>query len=214
MNLTNTWVFWFVILGLFWEIVLFSSAFSVIPPFVTVICAWICALQVISDLRQNLDLSSCVLPLQMHSSQKKIKSQVQARYLNRFIWFSKGRMRQENLNSSPSDLSGTTGYIYEPNLSCGKAQTPLFLPAWYLYNTFVSPCPASFPCHGCSSFWASCIHVCMGISNFIYNNVATSSSVLSSLQYVFHWFCDLCLHPLVKLPILARAFPLHNGCLK
>ncbi|XP_031976966.1 Fanconi anemia group D2 protein isoform X1 [Corvus moneduloides] len=36
------------------------------------------AVEVISDLRKNLDLSSCVLPLQMHSSQKKIKSQVQA----------------------------------------------------------------------------------------------------------------------------------------
>ncbi|NWV36396.1 FACD2 protein, partial [Grantiella picta] len=36
------------------------------------------AVEVISDLRKSLDLSSCVLPLQMHSSQKKIKSQVQA----------------------------------------------------------------------------------------------------------------------------------------
>ncbi|NWW11073.1 FACD2 protein, partial [Oreocharis arfaki] len=36
------------------------------------------AVEVISDLRKNLDLSSCVLPLQMHSSQKKIRSQVQA----------------------------------------------------------------------------------------------------------------------------------------
>ncbi|NXQ35071.1 FACD2 protein, partial [Alaudala cheleensis] len=36
------------------------------------------AVEVISDLRQSLDLSSCVLPLQIHSSQKKIKSQVQA----------------------------------------------------------------------------------------------------------------------------------------
>ncbi|KAM7011534.1 Fanconi anemia group D2 protein [Passerculus sandwichensis] len=36
------------------------------------------AVEVISDLRKNLDLSSCVLPLQIHSSQKKIKSQVQA----------------------------------------------------------------------------------------------------------------------------------------
>uniref|UniRef100_A0A8D2NQY4 FA complementation group D2 n=1 Tax=Zosterops lateralis melanops TaxID=1220523 RepID=A0A8D2NQY4_ZOSLA len=36
------------------------------------------AIEVISDLRKNLDLSSCVLPLQIHSSQKKIKSQVQA----------------------------------------------------------------------------------------------------------------------------------------
>ncbi|KAI1234423.1 hypothetical protein IHE44_0003473, partial [Lamprotornis superbus] len=34
--------------------------------------------EVISDLRKSLDLSSCVLPLQIHSSQKKIKSQVQA----------------------------------------------------------------------------------------------------------------------------------------
>ncbi|NXA05170.1 FACD2 protein, partial [Sapayoa aenigma] len=36
------------------------------------------AVEVISDLRKNLDLSSCVLPLQILSSQKKIKSQVQA----------------------------------------------------------------------------------------------------------------------------------------
>ncbi|XP_068057865.1 Fanconi anemia group D2 protein [Anomalospiza imberbis] len=36
------------------------------------------AVEVISDLRKSLDLSSCVLPLQIHSSQKKIKSQVQA----------------------------------------------------------------------------------------------------------------------------------------
>ncbi|NWY75575.1 FACD2 protein, partial [Erithacus rubecula] len=36
------------------------------------------AVEVISDLRKNLDLSSCVLPLQIHSSQKKVKSQVQA----------------------------------------------------------------------------------------------------------------------------------------
>ncbi|NWI88168.1 FACD2 protein, partial [Pitta sordida] len=36
------------------------------------------AVEVISDLRENLDLSSCVLPLQILSSQKKIKSQVQA----------------------------------------------------------------------------------------------------------------------------------------
>ncbi|NXR01746.1 FACD2 protein, partial [Sagittarius serpentarius] len=35
-------------------------------------------LQVISDLRKNLDLSSCVLPLQILGSQKKLKSQVQA----------------------------------------------------------------------------------------------------------------------------------------
>ncbi|NXP89491.1 FACD2 protein, partial [Passerina amoena] len=35
------------------------------------------AVEVISDLRKSLDLSSCVLPLQIHSSQK-IKSQVQA----------------------------------------------------------------------------------------------------------------------------------------
>lgn len=66
-------------LALLWEI-LFSSAFSVLPSFVTVTCAWICTLQVISDLRKSLDLSSCVLPLQIQSSQKKIKSQVQARY--------------------------------------------------------------------------------------------------------------------------------------
>ncbi|NWR79930.1 FACD2 protein, partial [Centropus unirufus] len=37
--------------------------------------------EVISDLRKSLDLSSCVLPLQILSSQKKLKSQVQARYL-------------------------------------------------------------------------------------------------------------------------------------
>ncbi|NXJ98466.1 FACD2 protein, partial [Corythaixoides concolor] len=36
------------------------------------------AVEVISDLRKSLDLSSCVLPLQMLSSQKKLKSQVQA----------------------------------------------------------------------------------------------------------------------------------------
>ncbi|NXP00386.1 FACD2 protein, partial [Certhia brachydactyla] len=36
------------------------------------------AVEVISDLRKSLDLSSCVLPLQIHSSQKKIRSQVQA----------------------------------------------------------------------------------------------------------------------------------------
>ncbi|NWV77983.1 FACD2 protein, partial [Dasyornis broadbenti] len=36
------------------------------------------AVEVIADLRKSLDLSSCVLPLQIHSSQKKIKSQVQA----------------------------------------------------------------------------------------------------------------------------------------
>uniref|UniRef100_A0A803VTS7 FA complementation group D2 n=1 Tax=Ficedula albicollis TaxID=59894 RepID=A0A803VTS7_FICAL len=36
------------------------------------------AVEVISDLRKSLDLSSCVLPLQIHSSQKKVKSQVQA----------------------------------------------------------------------------------------------------------------------------------------
>ncbi|NXX51747.1 FACD2 protein, partial [Tricholaema leucomelas] len=36
------------------------------------------AVEVISDLRKNLDLSSCVLPLQILSSQKKLKSQVQA----------------------------------------------------------------------------------------------------------------------------------------
>ncbi|NWX37329.1 FACD2 protein, partial [Notiomystis cincta] len=35
------------------------------------------AVEVISELRKSLDLSSCVLPLQIHSSQKKIKSQVQ-----------------------------------------------------------------------------------------------------------------------------------------
>ncbi|NXK94481.1 FACD2 protein, partial [Formicarius rufipectus] len=35
------------------------------------------AVEVISDLRKNLDLSSCVLPLQILSSQKKIKSQAQ-----------------------------------------------------------------------------------------------------------------------------------------
>uniref|UniRef100_A0A8C3KYE7 FA complementation group D2 n=1 Tax=Calidris pygmaea TaxID=425635 RepID=A0A8C3KYE7_9CHAR len=34
--------------------------------------------EVISDLRKSLDLSSCVLPLQILSSQKKLKSQVQA----------------------------------------------------------------------------------------------------------------------------------------
>lgn len=62
----------------------FSSAFSVLLSSVTVIYAWICTLQVISDLRKSLDLSSCVLPLQIHSSQKKVKSQIQARYLNRF----------------------------------------------------------------------------------------------------------------------------------
>ncbi|NXF45452.1 FACD2 protein, partial [Oceanites oceanicus] len=36
------------------------------------------AVQVISDLRKSLDLSSCVLPLQILGSQKKVKSQVQA----------------------------------------------------------------------------------------------------------------------------------------
>ncbi|KAM6300768.1 Fanconi anemia group D2 protein [Aegotheles albertisi] len=36
------------------------------------------AVEVISDLRKSLDLSSCVLPLQMLGSQKKLKSQVQA----------------------------------------------------------------------------------------------------------------------------------------
>uniref|UniRef100_A0A8C8AHR3 FA complementation group D2 n=1 Tax=Otus sunia TaxID=257818 RepID=A0A8C8AHR3_9STRI len=36
------------------------------------------AVEVISDLRKSLDLSSCVLPLQIIGSQKKIKSQVQA----------------------------------------------------------------------------------------------------------------------------------------
>ncbi|NWH55905.1 FACD2 protein, partial [Geococcyx californianus] len=36
------------------------------------------AVEVISDLRKSLDLSSCVLPLQILSSQKKIKSQVPA----------------------------------------------------------------------------------------------------------------------------------------
>ncbi|XP_071406849.1 Fanconi anemia group D2 protein isoform X2 [Pithys albifrons albifrons] len=36
------------------------------------------AVEVISDLRKNLDLSSCVLPLQLLNSQKKTKSQVQA----------------------------------------------------------------------------------------------------------------------------------------
>ncbi|XP_023791226.1 Fanconi anemia group D2 protein-like [Cyanistes caeruleus] len=36
------------------------------------------AVEVISDLRKSLDLSSCVLPLQIHTSQKKIKSQVHA----------------------------------------------------------------------------------------------------------------------------------------
>ncbi|KAK2534352.1 Fancd2 [Columba guinea] len=35
------------------------------------------AVEVISDLRKNLDLSSCVLPLQILGSQKKLKSQVQ-----------------------------------------------------------------------------------------------------------------------------------------
>lgn len=108
--------FWFVILVLLWEIVVFSSAFCVLPSFVTMICVWICALQVISDLRKSLDLSSCVLPLQIHSSQKKIKSQVQARYLNKFAWFSKGRMRQENLNCplpvSLAQLATYTSPIY------------------------------------------------------------------------------------------------------
>ncbi|XP_068264847.1 Fanconi anemia group D2 protein isoform X3 [Nyctibius grandis] len=36
------------------------------------------AVEVISDLRKSLDLSSCVLPLQIPGSQKKLKSQVQA----------------------------------------------------------------------------------------------------------------------------------------
>ncbi|NXE16341.1 FACD2 protein, partial [Lophotis ruficrista] len=36
------------------------------------------AVEVISDLRKSLDLSSCVLPLQILGSQKKLKSQVQA----------------------------------------------------------------------------------------------------------------------------------------
>ncbi|NWX15453.1 FACD2 protein, partial [Aegotheles bennettii] len=36
------------------------------------------AVEVISELRKSLDLSSCVLPLQMLGSQKKLKSQVQA----------------------------------------------------------------------------------------------------------------------------------------
>ncbi|NXJ74553.1 FACD2 protein, partial [Trogon melanurus] len=36
------------------------------------------AVEVISDLRKNLDLSSCVLPLHILSSQKKLKSQVKA----------------------------------------------------------------------------------------------------------------------------------------
>uniref|UniRef100_A0A672U4D1 FA complementation group D2 n=1 Tax=Strigops habroptila TaxID=2489341 RepID=A0A672U4D1_STRHB len=36
------------------------------------------AVEVISDLRKNLDLSSCDLPLKILSSQKKVKSQVQA----------------------------------------------------------------------------------------------------------------------------------------
>uniref|UniRef100_A0A8B9N3E4 FA complementation group D2 n=1 Tax=Accipiter nisus TaxID=211598 RepID=A0A8B9N3E4_9AVES len=35
------------------------------------------AVEVISDLRKSLDLSSCVLPLQILGSQKKLKSQVQ-----------------------------------------------------------------------------------------------------------------------------------------
>uniref|UniRef100_A0A8C9FBS6 FA complementation group D2 n=1 Tax=Pavo cristatus TaxID=9049 RepID=A0A8C9FBS6_PAVCR len=36
------------------------------------------AVEVISDLRKSLDLSSCVLPLQMQVSQRKLKSQAQA----------------------------------------------------------------------------------------------------------------------------------------
>ncbi|NXF38228.1 FACD2 protein, partial [Nyctibius bracteatus] len=36
------------------------------------------AVEVISDLRKSLDLSSCVLPLQIPGSQKKLKSQIQA----------------------------------------------------------------------------------------------------------------------------------------
>ncbi|KAF1402949.1 Fanconi anemia group D2 protein, partial [Spheniscus magellanicus] len=36
------------------------------------------AVEVISDIRKSLDLSSCVLPLQILGSQKKLKSQVQA----------------------------------------------------------------------------------------------------------------------------------------
>ncbi|NXT33707.1 FACD2 protein, partial [Pelecanoides urinatrix] len=36
------------------------------------------AVEVISDLRKSLDLSSCVLPLQIRGSQKQLKSQVQA----------------------------------------------------------------------------------------------------------------------------------------
>ncbi|NWI51741.1 FACD2 protein, partial [Calyptomena viridis] len=64
--------------GLLAEVRAFTEHFFVPPLSVTVICVWICTLQVISDLRKNLDLSSCVLPLQILSSQKKIKSQVQA----------------------------------------------------------------------------------------------------------------------------------------
>lgn len=39
-------------------------------------------LQVISALRKNLDLSSCILPLQIRSSQSKLKNQPQTRYLH------------------------------------------------------------------------------------------------------------------------------------
>lgn len=125
---TNIWLFicnFSVVTG---NSFLFLSFFCSLL-IVTVICAWICDLQVISDLRKSLDLSSCVLPLQIHSSQKKIKSQVQARYLNRFMWFYKGKIRQENLKCSSSGLSGTIGFIHRPNLFCGKAWMPLFLPA-------------------------------------------------------------------------------------
>lgn len=66
--------------SLFFEIVFFFSSFSCS----SLICAGLYILQVISDLRKNLDLSSCDLPLKILSSQKKVKSQVQARYFSRF----------------------------------------------------------------------------------------------------------------------------------
>lgn len=122
-------VFWFVILRLFCKIVV-SFPQPLLSSYDTVICAGICVLQVISDLRKSLDLSSCVLPLQILGSQKKLKSQVQARYLSWFTWFSKDKMGQENFGSSLSGLSGTHGYIHEPNLSQVKVLTSLFLPAW------------------------------------------------------------------------------------
>lgn len=120
--------FWFVILRLFCEI-MFSFPQPFLSSYVTVICTGIFVLQVISDLRKSLDLSSCVLPLQILGSQKKLKSQVQARYLSWFTWFSKGEMGQENF-SSLSGLSGIHGYIHEPNLSQVKVLASLFLPAW------------------------------------------------------------------------------------